>query len=65
MGGSIPPQGSNLTKEVKMKSINRREFFERQLLRCIVCYKEHKLQADYCSYKCSVANKKENKKAIK
>ena len=47
-----------------MKSTNRREFFERHLLRCIVCYKEHKLQTDYCSYKCSVANKKENKKRI-
>ena len=45
-----------------MRSTSRREFFERQLLRCIVCYKEHKLQADYCSYKCSVANKKDNKK---
>ena len=54
---------NNIKKgQIKMRSTSRREFFERQLLRCIVCYKEHKLQADYCSYKCSVANKKDNKK---
>ena len=41
---------------------NKRNSYEMLLWICLTCHKEHKLQANYCSHQCLVADKKRHKK---
>ncbi len=40
---------------------NKRNSHEMLLWRCVTCHKEHKLQSDYCSHQCFVADKEDKK----